>query len=86
MNPSSGPIDGSTNIIVKGSGFFDSQFARCRFGVEGFYAETAAQYIDQNTIVCPSPSNYQVPKGGQLPFSVPFSVAFIEDEYSKFEI
>ncbi len=82
MNPSSGPSDTITNIIVKGTGFFDSPNARCRFGVEGYFSETSAKYIDQNTIVCPTPSEYILPTAGQLPFSVPFSIAFIEDQYS----
>jgi len=83
MTPSSGPIQGSANIVVKGSGFFDSINARCRFGVEGYYSETAAKYIDPTTIVCPSPSDYKIPLAGQLPFSVPFAIAFLEEEYSN---
>ena len=83
MNPSSGPIQGSSNIIVKGSGFSDTILARCRFGVEGYYAETNAKFIDSTTIVCPSPSDYKLPNAGQLPFSVPFSIAFLEAEYSN---
>jgi len=83
MNPSSGPIDAMTNIVVKGSGFFESMYARCRFGVEGYYSVTTAKFIDPNTIVCPTPDSYQIPSAGQLPFSVPFAIAFIEDEFSK---
>ncbi|MCP3686030.1 MAG: hypothetical protein GY861_25575 [bacterium] len=83
MNPSSGPIVGSTNIVVKGSGFIDSPYARCRFGVEGYFAETAAKFIDSKTVICSSPYNYILPAAGKLPFSVPFSIAFIEDEFSK---
>jgi len=84
MNPASGPIDSITNIIVKGAGFFDSEYARCRFGVDGYYSITNAKFIDTNTIVCPTPDSYIIPPAGQLPFSVPFSIAFLEDEFSKF--
>jgi len=84
MNPSSGPAQGSTNIIVKGSGFLNTGFARCRFGVEGYYSVTEAVFVDSNTIVCPSPDNYIIPLAGQLPFSVPFAIAFIEDDYNPY--
>ena len=83
MNPSSGPIDSITNIVVKGAGFFDSMYARCRFGVEGYYSVTTAKFIDSNTIVCSTPGEYAIPTAGQTPFSVPFSIAFIEDEFSN---
>jgi len=86
VTPSSGPVTGGTNIIMKGSGFFDSSSARCRFGVEGYYAETEAKFIDSTTMVCTSPDNYIIPAAGQLPFSVPLALALIEDEFSKIYI
>lgn len=64
--------------------FFESENARCRFGVEGYYAETSAKFIDSNTIVCPSPENYLIPNAGQLPFTVPFSIALNEDQFNPF--
>jgi len=83
ISPSSGPIQGYTNIVVKGSGFFESSIGRCRFGVEGYYSETSIQFIDSTTLVCPSPNDYKLPSAGQLPFSVPFSIALLEDEFSN---
>jgi hypothetical protein len=79
--PSSGPIRGNTRIEIRGSGFFESKKIRCRFGVPGYYFYTQAEYINANLIVCSSPEDFKVPVSGQLPFSVPFSIAFHEDEF-----
>lgn len=84
ISPSSGPIEGGTRIEVKGAGFFDSKNIRCRFGVPGWYGYTTGKFIDYNKIICPSPLEFTVPEGGKLPFSVPFSIAFNDDEFSKF--
>ena len=82
--PSSGPIQGGTLITVKGSGFNPDKNIRCRFGVPGYFAITEATYVDYNTLTCLSPSNYQLPPRGMLPFSVPFGVAMEDDEYNPF--
>lgn len=83
IDPSSGPISGGSEIFVTGAGFMDSKNIRCQFGVQGYYQYTFAKYIDYNHIVCSSPENYVLPAAGSLPFSVPFSISFNEDEYSK---
>ena len=80
--PSSGPITGKTRIEVSGAGFFESNKIRCRFGVPGYYYYTAATYLDFNRIICSSPEDFEVPISGQLPFSVPFSIAFNDDEFN----
>ena len=82
--PSSGPIEGGTLINVKGSGFNPEKTIRCRFGVPGYFAVTEATYVDYNHITCLSPSDYQLPPRGMLPFSVPFGVAMEDDEYNPF--
>ena len=84
IEPSSGPIIGGTDILVSGAGFVDSKNIRCQFGVQGYYQYTFAKYIDYNHIVCSSPENYVLPTVGSLPFSVPFSISFNEDDYSIF--
>ena len=81
IDPSSGPMAGNTRISVKGSGFFKAEKIRCRFGVPGYYYYTEAELIDYNTIVCNSPEDFRVPIAGQLPFSVPFSISFNDDEF-----
>lgn len=83
IEPSSGPISGGTDILVKGAGFYDSKNIRCSFGVRGYYQYTFAKYIDYNHIVCISPENFILPVAGQLPFSVPFSIAMNDDLYSN---
>lgn len=83
VSPSSGPKEGGTRIEVKGAGFYDSKNIRCRFGVPGWYGYTAGQYIDYNRIVCSSPVNFALPEGSGYPFSVPLSIAFNDDEFSK---
>ena len=81
MEPSSGPITGGTRIVVKGNGFLKSETIRCRFGVKGYFSYTEAELIDYHTITCKSPEDFEIPKGGQIPFSVPFSIAFADDEF-----
>ncbi|MCQ2816881.1 MAG: IPT/TIG domain-containing protein [archaeon] len=79
--PTSGPISGNTLITVSGNGFTNSDNIRCRFGTPGWYSITQATYIDSNTITCMSPNDFKIPNLGQLSFSVPFSIAFAEDEF-----
>ena len=81
IEPSSGPISGGTKILVKGNGYFKSNTIRCRFGVPGYFAYTEAEYIDYHQIICTSPQKFKIPSSGQLPFSVPFSIAFNDDEF-----
>ena len=82
ISPVSGPIETGTIIVVKGSGFTKSENIRCRFGVPGYFAYTEGTYISYNKITCPSPKDFAIPTGGSLPFSVPFSVAFNDDEFN----
>ena len=86
ITPSSGPMQGGTRIEIKGAGFFESKKAKCRFGVPGYYYYTNAEFIDYNRMVCSSPEDFKVPIAGQLPFSVPFSIAFNDEDFSKFII
>ena len=82
ISPVSGPIETGTIIVVKGSGFTKSENIRCRFGVPGYFAYTEGTFIDYNKITCPSPKGFEVPNGGGLPFTVPFSIAFNDDEFN----
>ena len=83
ITPSSGPKEGSTRIEVKGAGFYDSKHIRCRFGVPGWYGYTEGQFIDYNRVICNSPVNFNIPPESKYPFSLPFSIAFNEDEFCK---
>ncbi len=51
---------------------------------QGYFAITEGTYVDYNTVTCLSPSNYQLPPRGMLPFSVPFGIAMEDDEYNPF--
>ena len=82
ISPVSGPIETGTIIIVKGTGFIPSENIRCRFGVPGYFSYTEGTYIDYNKITCPSPKKFEIPNGGSLPFTVPFSIAFNDEEFS----
>ena len=82
ISPVSGPIETGTIIVVKGSGFSKSDNIRCRFGVPGYFAYTEGTFISYNKITCPSPKDFALPEGGALPFSVPFSIAFNDDEFN----
>ena len=82
ITPVSGPIETGTTIVVKGSGYTNSENIRCRFGVPGYFAYTEGTFIDYNKITCPSPKGFEIPNGGGLPFTVPFSIAFNDDEFN----
>lgn len=66
MQPSSGPYDGFTDIMVIGKGFMDengnSGSPRCKFGVDGNFAIIDAQVIDYNRINCRSPEQFALPE------------------------
>lgn len=83
ITPSSGPIKGGTRIEVLGAGFFSSKKARCRFGTPGYFFYTQAEIINYNQLICMSPTKFIIPKFADLPFSIPFSIAFNDDEFSK---
>ena len=82
INPVSGPIETGTIIVVKGSGYTKSENIRCRFGVPGYFSYTEGTFISYNKITCPSPKDFNIPQGGALPFTVPFSIAFNDDEFN----
>ena len=82
ITPVSGPIETGTTIVVKGAGFTKSENIRCRFGVPGYFAYTEGTFLDYNRITCPSPKGFEIPVGGTLPFTVPFSIAFNDDEFN----
>ena len=82
--PSSGPYDGYTDIMVTGRGFNGDDYAdkgRCRFGVETNYAIVEAQVLDYGKLVCRSPEDFMLPEGADEMFSVPFAIAFGEEEF-----
>jgi hypothetical protein len=82
ISPSSGPIQGGSRVDIKGAGFNENSKGRCRFGVPGYYYYTNTEFIDYNRIVCNSPEDFKVPIAGQLPLTVPFSIAFNDDEFN----
>jgi hypothetical protein len=86
ISPSSGPIKGGSRIEVSGAGFFNLEKIRCRFGVPCYFFYTEAEVINYNLLICSSPLDYQIPEIAELPFAVPFSIAFGEDEFSKYKI
>lgn len=56
--PNSGPIGESTNILVTGKGFENAlrDQARCKFGTDANYAIVEAQVLDNEHLICKSPS------------------------------
>lgn len=84
LYPSSGPVSDSTNILVTGKGFENEmkEFARCKFGTDENYAVVEAQVLDNENLICKSPSEeMSLPDGADQAISVPFSVAFQDDIY-----
>lgn len=82
--PNSGPIGESTNILVTGKGFENAlkDQARCKFGTDSNYAIVEAQVLDNEHLICKSPSEeLSLPDGVDASVALPFSVAFQEDLY-----
>jgi len=87
LHPSSGPISENTNILVTGKGFNNPEknFARCRFGTDDNYVIVEAQVLDNENLICKSPSEQiTLPDNAEDPISLPFSIAFQEDLYYPF--
>lgn len=57
IQPSSGPYDGYTDILITGKGFTDdiAPNARCKFGVDQDHAVVEADVLDYNRMACRSP-------------------------------
>ena len=58
LYPSSGPVSDSTNILVTGKGFENEmkEFARCKFGTDDNYVIVEGQVLDNEHMICKSPS------------------------------
>lgn len=84
LYPSSGPISENTNILVTGKGFENElkDQARCKFGTDDNYVIVEAQVLDNEHLICKSPSEQiTLPDGADEVISLPFSIAFQEDLY-----
>lgn len=82
--PSSGPVADNTNINVVGKGFLNElqESARCRFGTEDSYQIVEAQVLDDEHLICKSPSDsMNLPEQASNEISVPFGIAFQDDLY-----
>lgn len=58
------------------------EFARCKFGTDENFAVVEAQVLDNENLICKSPSEeLSLPDDADQTISVPFSIAFQEDIY-----
>ena len=88
VQPSSGPYEGFTDISITGRGF-NSDYAdkaRCRFGVEANYVITDAEVLDYTKMICRSPEEFALPEGADEFFSVPFGIAFGDEEFKPWTL
>ena len=53
--PDHGPLDGGTEVIVRGENFRNSALLTCQFGGASGMTVTAARFLNSTTIVCISP-------------------------------
>ena len=82
--PTSGPVNDNTNINIVGKGFNNElqEFARCRFGTEDNYQIVEAQVLDDEHLICKSPSDsISLPDTASGEISIPFGIAFQDDIY-----
>jgi hypothetical protein len=86
--PSSGPYDGFTDLTISGRGFNEeyAEKGRCRFGVESNYAIVDAEVLDYGKLICRSPEEFALPEGADEMFSVPFSIAFGDEEFKPWTL
>eukprot|EP00831_Metopus_contortus_P041522 TRINITY_DN3258_c0_g1_i3.p1 TRINITY_DN3258_c0_g1~~TRINITY_DN3258_c0_g1_i3.p1 ORF type:complete len:283 (-),score=26.69 TRINITY_DN3258_c0_g1_i3:303-1151(-) len=80
INPNSGPFTGGSEIMVSGEGFSKTGKPRCRFGIRGYYAEVEGIVLSSKRMICITPKAVDVPHVAGLPFSVPFSVSFLDEK------
>lgn len=88
VQPSSGPYDGFTDVMISGRGFA-SDYAnkgRCRFGVESNYVIVDAEVLDYTKMICRSPEEFALPEGADEMFSVPFGIAFGDEEFKPWTL
>ena len=88
IQPSSGPYDGFTDVRISGKGF-NAEYAekgRCRFGTESNFAIIEADVLDYSQMICRSPEEFMLPEGADQLFSVPFSIAFGEEEFKPYTL
>jgi hypothetical protein len=83
IQPRSGPYDGFTDIFITGAGFTPeiAEFAKCRFGVDQDFAVVDAEVLDFNRMTCRSPETFKLPTEGSKTISVPFGIAFGNENY-----
>jgi hypothetical protein len=84
MYPNMGPIGQSTNILIVGKGFDNDlrENGRCKFGTEENYIVVEANVLDNEHLICRSPSDsFTLPDKASEIISVPFAIAFQEDLY-----
>lgn len=60
--------------------------ARCRFGIDSNFAVVEAEVFDYTKLVCHSPSEFNLPEGADTMFSVPFGIAFNDEEFRPWTI
>ena len=78
--PKGGPIEGGTEVMIKGFGFKDSE-PRCLFGIENNNLIVPGQIVDDTHMICVSPQHFKVPKGAKLPLDVPLEIGFGEAKF-----
>lgn len=83
IQPRSGPYDGFTDIFITGAGYTPeiAEFAKCRFGVDLDFAVVDAEVLDFNRMTCRSPETFKLPSEGSKSISVPFGIAFGNENY-----
>jgi len=74
--------------MISGRGFATdyAEKARCRFGIESNYVIVDAEVLDYSKMICRSPEEFALPEGADEMFSVPFGIAFGEEEFKPWTL
>lgn len=80
IDPNSGPMGATSDIMVYGEGFIRGGKARCRYGISGSYLINEGTVLSNQKMICPPPTGFEFPSILELPVSVPFSISFFEEK------
>jgi hypothetical protein len=73
--PKGGPIQGGTEVMIKGFGF-NAEDPRCRFGIDSNNIAVVGRVLDESHMICTVPGGFKVPSGSQLPLDIPLEIGF----------
>jgi hypothetical protein len=81
--PSSGPVDGFTDLLVTGKGFTKDLEGKmkCRFGIDADYSIVDAEVIDYTKLACRTPADFHPEGLSTENYSVNFGIGANDEDF-----